>query len=96
MCHIFAGQDPARYESVTRRLRLNGLSTSLRLERAFWAILDQMAEQSGQSTPAFISTLHSEVLMHTGEAQNFASLLRCACLIHLGEYDRIPASIAAE
>jgi predicted DNA-binding ribbon-helix-helix protein len=89
MCQVFAGQDPARYEYVTRRLRLNGQSTSVRLERAFWGILDQMAEKEGTSTPAFLSKLHSEVLVQHGEAPNFTSLLRCACTIHLGELDQI-------
>lgn len=88
MCRIFAGQSPNRYESVTRRLRLNGQSTSIRLERAFWRILDQIAEREGLSTPAFISRLHSEVLELNGETPNFTSLLRCACTIHLGEYER--------
>ncbi|MGL4279503.1 MAG: ribbon-helix-helix domain-containing protein [Albidovulum sp.] len=87
MCQIFAGQNPARYESETRRLRLNGQSTSIRLERAFWRILDRIAEREGVSTPAFISKLHSEVLQLNGEAPNFTSLLRCACTIHLGEYE---------
>ncbi|HMO08813.1 MAG TPA: ribbon-helix-helix domain-containing protein [Paracoccaceae bacterium] len=99
MCQIFAGQDPARYESVTRRLRLNGQSTSIRLERAFWRILDRIAEAEGITTPAFISKLHSEVLENHGEAANFSSLLRCACMIHLGEYAQHPpepARFAAE
>ncbi|MBP9184987.1 MAG: ribbon-helix-helix domain-containing protein [Fuscovulum sp.] len=100
MCQVFAGQDPARYEYVTRRLRLNGQSTSIRLERAFWGILDQMAGKEGTSTPAFLSKLHSEVLEQHGEASNFTSLLRCACTIHLGEFDQIPQAaqgrIAAE
>lgn len=90
MCRIFAGQCPARYESVTRRLRLNGQSTSIRLERAFWRILDQIAAQQALTTPAFLSQLHSEVLQQHGEARNFASLLRCACTIHLGELDQGP------
>jgi predicted DNA-binding ribbon-helix-helix protein len=90
MCQMFAGQDPARYEYVTRRLRLNGQSTSIRLERAFWGILDQMAEKEGSTTPAFLSKLHSEVLEQHGEAPNFTSLLRCACTIHLGELEQVP------
>ena len=90
MCQIFAGQDPARYECVTRRLRLNGQSTSIRLERAFWGILDQIAAKEGVSTPAFLSKLHSEVLEQQGEVTNFTSLLRCACTIHLGEFDKLP------
>ena len=92
MCEIFAGQDPARYEFVTRRLRLNGQSTSIRLERAFWRIVDRIASAQGMTTPGFISKLHSEVLEQHGEAQNFTSLLRCACMIHLGEYDQVPES----
>lgn len=90
MCQMFAGQSPARYEYVTRRLRLNGQSTSIRLERAFWGILDKMSEKEGLSTPAFLSKLHSEVLQQRGETLNFTSLLRCACTIHLGELDQVP------
>ena len=99
MCQIFAGQNPSRYEYVTRRLRLNGQSTSIRLERAFWGILDRIAEKEGLGTPAFLSKLHSEVLQQRGEAPNFTSLLRCACTIHLGELDQIsqpPTRFAAE
>lgn len=97
MCQVFAGQDPHRYESVTRRLRLNGQSTSIRLERAFWAILDEIAAAEGSTTPAFVSKLHAEVLELRGEPENFTSLLRCACLIHLEHRKvRSPRHIAAE
>ena len=98
MCQIFAGQDPATYESETRSLRLNGQSTSIRLETAYWEMLDKIAEDQGFSTPGFISKLHSEVLELHGEAKNFTSLLRCACLQQLrsdaGMLDVAP--IAAE
>ncbi|MFK7943097.1 MAG: ribbon-helix-helix domain-containing protein [Paracoccaceae bacterium] len=83
MCQMFAGQDPATYESETRSLRLNGQSTSIRLEVSFWDMLDTIAEIEGFSTPAFISKLHAEVLELHGEARNFTSLLRCACLQYL-------------
>lgn len=83
MCKIFAGQDPSRYEQITRRLRLNGQSTSIRLERTFWDIMDELAETQGMTTPGFMSKLHSEVLELHGEPKNFASLLRCCCLVHL-------------
>ena len=88
MCQVFAGQDPKRYESQTRRMRLNGQSTSIRLEKSFWKIVDSIAEKEELSTPAFISKLHSEVLELNGEAPNFTSLLRCACLIQLGEFEK--------
>lgn len=83
MCQLFAGEDPAAYESQTRSMRLEGLSTSIRLERAFWTVLDEIARAEGHSTPQFVSTLHAEVMARHGEARNFTSLLRCACLKHL-------------
>lgn len=95
MCQVFAGQDPARYASTTRRLRLNGQSTSIRLENAFWDTLDEIAAAEGVSTPCFLSTLHAEVLELRGEPANFTSLLRTTCLIHLGQ-GAAPAAVAAE
>lgn len=83
MCEVFARQDPRRYQPVTRKLRLNGQSTSIRLEQAFWDILDNIAASEGQTTPGFLSTLQSEVLELDGEPVNFTSLLRCACLVQL-------------
>jgi predicted DNA-binding ribbon-helix-helix protein len=34
------------------------------------------------SLAKFLTTLHNEVLDHHGEVNNFASLLRCSCLIY--------------
>jgi predicted DNA-binding ribbon-helix-helix protein len=95
MCQIFAGQEPASYESETRSLRLHGHSTSIRLERAFWAALDEIAAEGGMTTPQFIARLHDEVTEQQGEARNFTSLLRCACLVHLRQ-DAPPRALAAE
>jgi len=96
MCQIFAGQDPNNYQPVTRRLRLNGQSTSIRLERSFWKIVDGIALNEGLSTPAFISKIHSEVLELRGEAKNFASLLRCACLVRQEQIAACEQAVAAE
>ncbi|NVO27518.1 ribbon-helix-helix domain-containing protein [Donghicola sp. C2-DW-16] len=97
MCHVFASQDPDRYTLTTRRLRLNGQSTSIRLENAFWAILDDIAASESVSTPHFISTLHTEVLELHGEPSNFTSLLRCCCLKFMENPASHPAlSMAAE
>ncbi len=97
MCQVFAGQDPERYASRTRRLRLNGQSTSIRLENAYWDIIEEIAARDGVSVPVFISTLHAEVLEQRGEPSNFTSLLRCACLKFLELSAQRPAiTIAAE
>lgn len=91
MCRLFAGQDPGSYESHTRSIRLNGHSTSIRLEAAFWSMLEEIAAGQGMSLARFVSTLHDEVVELHGEVANFASLLRCTCLVHATESAAVAA-----
>jgi predicted DNA-binding ribbon-helix-helix protein len=81
MCRIFASQSPDSYAFETRSIRLNGQCTSIRLEKMFWGILEQIAAGEGMTVPRFISTLHREVLLMWGEIPNFTSHLRCICLV---------------
>ena len=83
MCQVFAGQDPARYAQISRSVRIGGHSTSLRLEAAFWDLLDEIASSQGISTPKFLSLLHDEALELHGDISNFASMLRTTCLLYL-------------
>ncbi len=85
MCHVFAGQDPNGYAQISRSVRIGGHSTSIRLEAAFWSLLDEIAARQGLSTPKFLSLLHDEALEIHGEVANFASMLRTTCLLHLRE-----------
>ena len=80
MCHLFASQCPDGYAFETRSIRLNGQSTSIRLERVFWDILEDIAAAEGMTVPRFISTLHREILLLRGEVPNFTSHLRCICV----------------
>src|SRR5215467_5096415 len=82
MCSLFAHQPQRDYESQTRSLRIGGHRTSIRLELSFWDTLEEIAAKEGMSLAKFLTTLHDEVLVHHGEARNFASLLRCSCLIY--------------
>ena len=82
MCHLFAHQAQRDYESQTRSLRMGGHCTSIRLEMSFWDTLEEIAAKEGMSLAKFLTTLHDEVLDHHGEVRNFASLLRCSCLIY--------------
>ena len=82
MCQIFAYQPRRNYESQTRSLRIGGHSTSVRLEMAFWDTLEEIASKEGISLGKFLTHLHDEVLSHHGDVSNFASLLRCCCLIY--------------
>ncbi len=83
MCHLFASQPPTSYAFETRSIRMNGQSTSVRLEKVFWTILEALSRREGLTVPRFISTLHSEILILHGEAPNFTSHLRCICLVAL-------------
>lgn len=85
MCQIFAGQAPERYAGETRSVRLGGHVTSVRLENAYWDILEEVAQAQGMTLGKFLTTLHDEVLDLRGEVNNFASLLRCACLTYIEE-----------
>lgn len=95
MCRLFAKQDPATYACETRALRLNGQSTSIRLETKFWKILQEIADVEGMSLPRFLSTLHAEVLLDLGEVGNFTSLLRVTCAHYLENRELHAAQVAA-
>ncbi len=83
MCNLYASQESAAYTHETRAVRLNGHCTSIRLETAFWDILEEIAAAEGTSVARFASALHGEVLERRGEVGSFASLLRVACTVWL-------------
>lgn len=83
MCTVFSGQDPYNYTSTTRSVRICGHSTSIRLENKFWDILEQLCHAQGRSMGQFLSELYQEAQGNGMEMGNFASLLRCSCLIYL-------------
>ncbi len=85
MCHIFAAQSTNTYASQTRSVRLGGHVTSIRLEKVFWDILEEIADAQDLPFGKFLTKLHDEVLELSGTSGNFASLLRCACLTYVGE-----------
>lgn len=88
MCSIYSRQDPDRYALTTRSLRIDGYSTSIRLENAFWAVLDRMAESEGRTLTDLIARLHSEVAASRDGPVNFTSILRASCLIFLETPDQ--------
>ena len=88
MCRLFAHQDPSNYEFETRSLRIGGHGTSVRLETLFWTILEEIAASQGMSLGKFLTKLSDEVLELRGSAHNFASLLRCSCLVYLQSAQR--------
>ena len=95
MCNLFASQDPATYGAETRAVRLHGHVTSIRLEAAFWRILERIAAAEGTTVPRFLMTLHDEVLARRGEVGNFASLLRVSCLRWLEQPEQPMSEVMA-
>jgi predicted DNA-binding ribbon-helix-helix protein len=85
VCQIYASQLPDTYAYVTRSVRLNGYSTSIKIEAKFWRVLEEIARQEGVALSSFLATLHDEAEAIHGEVRNFASLLRCTCLVYLSE-----------
>ena len=83
MRRFFVGRSPEACSYQTRSIRLGGHSTSIRLEAAFWTILEEIAAAESSSLPKFLTMIHDEALELGGETGNFASLLRCACLTYV-------------
>ena len=95
MCNLFLSQDPATYAAETRAIRIHGHATSIRLEAAFWDILEQIAAREDLSVARFVSVLHDEILERHGEIPNLASFLRVSCLHWLANQDVHAAEVAA-
>lgn len=95
MCSLFTSQDPATFAYETRAVRLHGHATSIRLETAFWDILEEISTREGMTMSRFVATLHDEILDRLGEVPNFASFLRVTCLHWLSNQDVHAAQLAA-
>ncbi|GLQ74029.1 DNA-binding protein [Vibrio sp. vnigr-6D03] len=89
MCYIFAGQSPENYQFVSRSVRLGGHSTSVRLESKFWTVIDEIATVQHMTTGQFLSLLYDEATDLHGDISNFASLLRCSCVMYLSQPEKV-------
>ncbi len=103
MSRIHDGLGPEDCACVARSLRLAGYATSIRLEAAFWDILDEIAEAEGTTTARYLAALYQEALARDGEIPNFTALLRVTCTRYLrgqapaqGQTARIQEPAAAE
>ncbi|MFT7492237.1 MAG: putative DNA-binding ribbon-helix-helix protein [Pseudohongiellaceae bacterium] len=92
MCQIYASAAPERYDSQAHSIRIQGCVTSIRLEKEFWNILDEMAVQDSSTTSELINVLYYEVHQNFGEVRNFTSFLRTACTIYLTRKNSTPAA----
>lgn len=85
MCRVLTAQSTQRFSKISRSVRISGHSTSVRLEAAFWQVLEDIARMEGLSTSKLISELYDEALELHGGMSNLASMLRTVCLIYQEE-----------
>lgn len=85
MCKVLTMQSPHRFAKVSRSVRIAGHSTSVRLEAAFWQVLESIAKMEGLSTSQLISELYDEALELPGGMSNLTSMLRTVCLLYQEE-----------
>lgn len=85
MCKVLTAQSPQRFAKVSRSMRISGHSTSVRLEAAFWQVLEDIAKMEGLSTSKLISELYCEAISLPGGMTNLASMLRTVCLLYREE-----------
>jgi len=83
MCKLFIEADPTLWENATRSLRIEGVVTSIRLEKAFWHIIEQIAQRDDLHVPQLISRLYRESTDAGHDLSNFTSFLRVCCMRYL-------------
>jgi predicted DNA-binding ribbon-helix-helix protein len=74
--------DQAReYEPERRSFRIHGHSTTIRLERAFWSVLEELAADEETTVSAVITKIYDHCLQ--ANEKNLASCLRVVCLKYI-------------
>ncbi len=72
------GQEDSEFVPERRSLRIHGHSTTIRLESAFWNVLEELARQE-ETTVANIVTRITDHCQFANQ-KNMASCLRVVCL----------------
>ncbi|UFZ06470.1 ribbon-helix-helix domain-containing protein [Bradyrhizobium ontarionense] len=79
MCRLFINADPQLWETRLRSVRMEGFSTSIRLENLYWGVLQEIAARDHMTLTQLLVKLHGELLEAHGRVDNFASFLRVCC-----------------
>lgn len=80
MCKLFIQANPELWCSATYSLRIDGMVTSVRMERYFWLILEEIARRDGMNTAQLITRLYHESIDAGHDLGNFTSFLRVCAL----------------
>lgn len=71
------------YAARTRAVRVQGHVTSIQLEAAYWAVLEEIARQRATTVARVVAALRDEALGCDCEVANLSFLLRVSCLHYL-------------
>jgi predicted DNA-binding ribbon-helix-helix protein len=97
MCEIFISANPDSYTSKTRSVRLHGVVTSIRLEKLYWEVLEEIGQRDGMGVVQLLERLFDELTEAHGnsEINNFTSFLRVSALRYMAlqAQNRIPRDI---
>lgn len=72
------GNQDAEFLPVRRSLRIHGHSTTIRLERAFWNVLEELASSECVTVAHVVTKIYDHCQF--ANQKNLASCLRVACL----------------
>lgn len=78
LCCSSTSATPPDFSQEKRSVRIHGRSTTVRLERMFWRMLEDAAQRAQMPLPRLIERLH-DCTPHFG-ASNLASCCRVVCL----------------
>ena len=85
--------DIALSQPVSRSMRIDGYSTSVRLEGIYWQILDRIAHDEGMTTANLVGEIYHTSFSGSNHTKNFASLLRVLCTRHLTGSSSAPSAL---
>lgn len=76
-----------------RGFRIHGHSTTIRLENAFWTVLEEMSQRMNKSLPQLIERIHDQCLV--ANDKNIASCLRVICVKYINIYAEAETPVSA-
>ncbi len=66
------------YTPERRSVRIHGHSTTIRLERAYWSVMEDLAKKENTTVAGLITRIHDHCQF--SDQKNLASCLRVLCL----------------
>lgn len=85
LTRLFAMYSPEEsmelYTPARRSIRIHGHSTTIRLEKAFWTVLERLAEEEKTTVAGLITRIQDRCQF--SDLRNLASCLRVLCLKYI-------------